>query len=137
MGGAWDRNLQLDLDAIEAWGAVVVTTLIEDHEFDRLQVKDVEGEIRRRHTQWMHLPIEDVSVPGAGFEATWADRAEGSRDHRPTRWCTLRRIGYPEVIHFQNRLEQYNHRAGCMPMMLSNVFMGSEETTFRLQLQIE
>lgn len=79
MSGAWDRDLKLDLDAIKAWGAVVVITLIEDHEFELLHVKDLEGEVRQRHMEWMHLPIEDVSVPGAGFETTWAARSEGIR----------------------------------------------------------
>lgn len=96
MSGAWDRDLQLDLDAVAAWGAVVVITLIEDHEFDLLQVRGLEGEVRRRHMEWIHLPIVDVSVPGAGFEAAWADRAEGIRARL--------RDGFDVVVHCRGGL---------------------------------
>ena len=42
-GGAWDRDLDVDLDAIKAWGAKGVLSLIEDHEFDMLSVRLEEG----------------------------------------------------------------------------------------------
>jgi ADP-ribosyl-[dinitrogen reductase] hydrolase len=37
-GAAWDRDLDLDMDAIKGWGANAVLSLIEDHEFEMLGV---------------------------------------------------------------------------------------------------
>ena len=34
--GSWDRDLALDLDAIAAWGAAAVLTLLEDQEIEAL-----------------------------------------------------------------------------------------------------
>ena len=79
LGGAWDRDLLVDLDAIEAWGAVAVVSLIEDHELDLLAVRALGPEVRRRHMEWIHLPIRDVSVPDDAFEAAWRECAEGVR----------------------------------------------------------
>jgi ADP-ribosyl-[dinitrogen reductase] hydrolase len=36
--GTWDRDLALDLDAVQKWGASAVVTLIEDHELELLRV---------------------------------------------------------------------------------------------------
>lgn len=77
--GAWHRDLGLDLDAIADWGASAVITLIEDHEIDHLQVRDLGREVERRYMQWLHLPIQDVSVPGPTFEAAWEAQGEGIR----------------------------------------------------------
>ncbi|MEX6724714.1 ADP-ribosylglycohydrolase family protein [Parapedomonas caeni] len=71
MSGHWNRCLETDLDTIRDWNAAAVVTLIEDHEFDALQVRDLGEEVQRRHMAWYHLPIPDVSVPGADFEAAW------------------------------------------------------------------
>ena len=37
-GAAWDRDLDLDMDAIKGWGANAALSLIEDHEFEMLGV---------------------------------------------------------------------------------------------------
>ena len=37
-GAAWDRDLDLDMDAIKGWGANAVLSLIEDYEFEMLGV---------------------------------------------------------------------------------------------------
>ena len=39
MSGAWDRDLGLDLDAVKAWGAAAVVTLVEAHELTLLRVE--------------------------------------------------------------------------------------------------
>ena len=70
--GAWDRDLGVDLDAVAAWGAVAVVTLVEEHELRALQVEHLGVEVEARHMDWLHLPIPDVSVPGPGFEMAWA-----------------------------------------------------------------
>jgi protein-tyrosine phosphatase len=69
--GDWARDLDADLDAIRDWGAQVVVTLIEDHEFDLLRVTDLPRGVERRGLAWHHLPIRDVSIPAATFEERW------------------------------------------------------------------
>lgn len=70
--GAWERDLDLDLNAITAWGAKLVVTLIEPAELTILKVPHLGQEIRSRGIQWRHLPISDFSVPGEAFEQQWA-----------------------------------------------------------------
>lgn len=69
--GEWARDLDEDLDAIRGWGADVVVTLIEDHEFDLLRVRDLPHGVAKRGMTWHHLPIEDVSIPDGRFEEQW------------------------------------------------------------------
>jgi ADP-ribosyl-[dinitrogen reductase] hydrolase len=67
--GAWDRDLGLDIQRIADWGAAAVLTLIEDHEICTLKVDGLGEAVRTRHMDWLHLPIPDVSIPDARFEA--------------------------------------------------------------------
>ena len=46
--GAWARDLAVDLDAIAAWGARLVLTLVEPHELAALQVPQLGAEVQRR-----------------------------------------------------------------------------------------
>jgi ADP-ribosyl-[dinitrogen reductase] hydrolase len=96
MTGSWARDLGLDLDAIEAWGAVAVVTLIEHHEIVSLNVERLGEEVRRRHMHWLHLPIADFSVPGPAFEAAWIDAGEGIRARL--------RDGFDIVVHCKGGL---------------------------------
>lgn len=77
--GAWDRDLGIDLDAISAFGAAAIVTLIEDHEINQLGVGGIGEEIARRHMDWLHMPIADVSVPGPEFEQAWEVHGPGLR----------------------------------------------------------
>lgn len=77
--GAWNRDLSLDLDAITAWNAVAVVTLVEGHELERLNVPQLGAEVRARHVDWHHLPIPDGGIPDAAFEAVWEEVGEGLR----------------------------------------------------------
>jgi ADP-ribosyl-[dinitrogen reductase] hydrolase len=79
MSGPWARDLDIDLDAIADWGAVAVVTLIEDHEFRTLKVPTLGAAVARRHMDWFHLPIRDVSIPDGGFEKAWQDVGQGLR----------------------------------------------------------
>lgn len=75
--GPWRRDLGVDLDAIRDWGAAAVVTLVESHELTSLRVERLGDETVRRGMRWFHLPIVDVSVPDAAFEARWhVDGAE-------------------------------------------------------------
>lgn len=69
--GKWERDLDLDLDAIRDWGAAAVITLIEGDEFSMLQVERLGEAVAERHMDWFHLPITDVSVPDNRFEVLW------------------------------------------------------------------
>ena len=67
----WDRDLALDLDAIESWKAAAVVTLIEDAEFEMLGVSALGPMVLARGIEWHHLPIVDVSPPDDRFEKKW------------------------------------------------------------------
>jgi ADP-ribosyl-[dinitrogen reductase] hydrolase len=69
--GNWRRDLATDLDAVKAWGADAVVSLIEDHEFETLAIPTLGAEVRARGMEWIHAPIRDVSVPDAAFDVAW------------------------------------------------------------------
>src|SRR5689334_9095328 len=71
MSGYWDRDLNLDLDAIQNWGAAAVVTLVEQQELALLRVEHLGEEVVRRGMRWFHLPIVDVSTPDKVFERDW------------------------------------------------------------------
>jgi protein-tyrosine phosphatase len=70
-GAPWARDIGLDLDVIQAWGASAVVTLVEGHELISLRVPDLGERILERGVRWHHLPIADLNAPGPGFEAGW------------------------------------------------------------------
>jgi protein-tyrosine phosphatase len=70
-GSVWARDLEADIAAIAAWGASAVVTLIEEHEFELLQVEALPAAVRAAGIAWYHLPIEDVSAPDERFEQAW------------------------------------------------------------------
>jgi hypothetical protein len=70
--GAWARDLAIDLDAVSAWGARLVLTLVEPAELVALQVPHLGDEVQGRGMAWRHLPIADFSVPTEAFEQQWA-----------------------------------------------------------------
>jgi len=98
--GGCDRDLALDLDAIEAWGAAAVVCLMEAHELDRLGVPGLGQAVTDRYLSWVHLPIPDVSVPAERFERAWrveGDRLRGLlRSGIPERW--VERLAWREEI---------------------------------------
>jgi ADP-ribosyl-[dinitrogen reductase] hydrolase len=76
----WNRDLCMDTEDITTWGASTVVTLIEDHEFRLLGVKDMERHVHDCGMKWLHLPITDVSVPDQRFEDAW--KTAGAEIHR-------------------------------------------------------
>lgn len=96
MTGPWARDLGADLAAIRDWGAKTLVTLIEDHEFELLEVPDLGLRAREVGLAWHPLPIRDVDVPGEAFEAGW--RVEG-----PALLASLRR-GERIVVHCRGGL---------------------------------
>ena len=77
--GSWDRDLNLDLDAIRSWGAAAIVTLVEPHELTLLRVERLGEETARRGMRWFHLPIADVSTPDEEFERRWEVEGEEIR----------------------------------------------------------
>lgn len=69
--GVWARDLGLDIDAIRAWGAAAVVTLMEMHEHNELGVQDLPEEIWGAEMEWFHLPIVDQRAPDAAFMQRW------------------------------------------------------------------
>ena len=97
ISGAWKRDLDTDLDAIQRWGATAVVTLIEKREFDLLKVRDLPTKVRDRHMEWWHLPIQDgKSPPARGFEDRWAVAGEALRDRL--------RLGFDVLVHCRGGL---------------------------------
>lgn len=94
--GHWDRDLKLDLEAIAAWNAAVIVTLIEEHEFAMLGVQDLGRAVRDHHMLWCHLPIRDVSVPAQAFEDAWIEVGAGLR--------AIIRDGFNVVVHCKGGL---------------------------------
>lgn len=78
--GAWDRDLALDLDAIVAWGAMLVVTLVEPSELKSLKVPHLGDEVQKRGMEWRHLPIADYSTPTESFEQVWEKEGRTIRD---------------------------------------------------------
>lgn len=71
-GAAWDRDLDLDLDAIKGWGTSAVLSLIEDHEFERLGVPKLGEAVKARGIDWFHFPVRDLDTPADDAMETWA-----------------------------------------------------------------
>ncbi len=90
-GGAWDRNLGADLEAVRAWKPDIVIALLEDREYAPLGVPDFRRAVAEAGLPWVFAPIRDGGVPGAEFERTW--RAVGPRV------CDVLRRGGRVLIH--------------------------------------
>lgn len=102
--GAWARDLAIDLDAIAAWGACLVLTLVEPAELVALKVPNLGQEVERRGMSWRHLPIVDYSVPDAAFEEAWLVDGPEIR--------TFLRYGRDVVVHCKGGLGRAGMIAG-------------------------
>ena len=71
VSGIWRRDMAIDLDAIQRWGAVAVLTLMPLDELRAVQAEGIGDACEARGMEWYHLPITDVDVPDAAFEAAW------------------------------------------------------------------
>ena len=122
-GAPWARDLGLDLDVIQDWGATAVLTLVEDHELLKLKVPDFGERIRARGLQWYHRPIVDLSVPGPGFDAAW-----------PATAAQLRQIvagGGRVLVHCRGGLGRAGTIAACLLVELG---VSPEEAVLRVRM---
>jgi predicted protein tyrosine phosphatase len=78
--GAWQRDIEIDLDVIAAWGAKLVLTLLEPAEIRALKVPHLGQRIQSRRMEWRHLPIADYSVPTEAFEQQWTSQGREIRE---------------------------------------------------------
>lgn len=96
LSGAWARDLAVDLDAIAAWRARLVVTLVEPAELVALRVPRLGEEVLARGLDWRLLPIPDYSVPSAAFERRWEGEGRAVR--------ALLRGGGDVVVHCKGGL---------------------------------
>lgn len=117
--GAWDRDLNLDVQVIADWGATAVLTLVEPHELANLKVEGLGEAVRARHMDWLHAPIQDVSTPDLGFEAAWVRIGEDLRARL--------RAGFDVVVHCKGGLG----RAGMIAARLCVELGAAPEAAIR------
>ena len=79
MTGRWARDLATDLDSVRDWGASTVVTLVEAQELTALKVENLGAEVAVRGMRWFHLPIRDITAPGASFQEAWGEAGAALR----------------------------------------------------------
>ena len=120
MTGTWARDLEIDLDAIQHWGATAVVSLITDEEFDLLSVRGLPGAVRDRHMEWWHAPIPDGWPPGPDFGGAWEVAGEAIRDRLI--------LGFDVLVHCRGGLG----RAGTVAARLLVELGASPDDAIRL-----
>jgi ADP-ribosyl-[dinitrogen reductase] hydrolase len=75
------EDFDADLDAIVAFGATRLVTLMEPDElaFIGIDPKRLNREATVRGLQWLHLPIRNLSTPSSNWEANWLKAGEELR----------------------------------------------------------
>ena len=68
--GDWNRDLALDFQAIREWNPAVVISLIEDHEYEALQVQETAHHLPPG-VLYLRMPIPDMSTPDSDWELNW------------------------------------------------------------------
>ena len=83
------HHFEADLDTIAAFGATRLVTLMEPDELAMIGIvpKRLDRELRARGLAWLHLPIRNLSVPGASWEANWLSAGEGLRGELAAGGC--------------------------------------------------
>ena len=71
----WDRDLLTDVEAIRDWGACAVITLLEDYEFDELNLNRMafNRAVVNNNMEWRHIRILDGGIPDERFDDIWYD----------------------------------------------------------------
>lgn len=71
ISGVWERDLDVDLQAIRDWGAQAIVNLMEEHEYDLLRIPDYVERVSSYPMTYFHLPIVDVHPPDKRFLRLW------------------------------------------------------------------
>ena len=61
--GGWNRDLDIDISAIEDSGATLVVSLVEETEMKDLGVQGLGKAILARELEWIHIPFQDTTAP--------------------------------------------------------------------------
>ena len=61
--GSWDRQLDVDLQALMDMGVSRLISLITEEDMHVLRVKALPEELQKRGMQWDHLPLPDTWAP--------------------------------------------------------------------------
>jgi len=67
----WRRDLDRDLRVILDWQARVLVSLIENYEFEVLDVSELARKTADLGIRWLHLPIAEGCLPDIRFEKAW------------------------------------------------------------------
>ena len=70
-------SIASDLEAMRAWGASGLVSLVETEEFWALDIQELPRVAEAAGLWWLHLPMVDMGVPDEYFEAHWT--REGPR----------------------------------------------------------
>ncbi len=73
--GGGEGALTRDLADVRASGASVLVTLLPDDELRSLGVARIGSLAEAQGLRWLHLPVDDMRVPGEGFEIRWHEAA--------------------------------------------------------------
>lgn len=71
LSGAFQRDLSLDLDRVQSWGAAAVLTLMSKDELSAFKVAQLGDEVENRGMLWFQLPVANHHLPDADFECRW------------------------------------------------------------------
>ena len=69
--GPWRRDLDRDLRVILDWQARVLVSLIENYEFEALDVAELARKTADLGIRWLHLPIAEGCLPDMRLEKAW------------------------------------------------------------------
>jgi ADP-ribosyl-[dinitrogen reductase] hydrolase len=96
--GAWDRNLDDDMETIKAFGAKALVTLMSESELQSLAVPAhrFRDTTARLGLKWFQLPIPDEGIPDQRFEELWTNAGPRLR--------VLLKDGHNIVIHCKGGL---------------------------------
>ncbi|WP_266180216.1 protein-tyrosine phosphatase family protein [Dyella humicola] len=72
-GGTWQRDLDVDLQAIKRWGADVLITLLEQEELTELAIAPLASRAEAAGLRWFGLPITDGAAPDDRFLVPWSE----------------------------------------------------------------
>ena len=70
-GGRWDRDLDIDIEAVRTWKPDLVLSLLEEHEYAGLGIPQFRETAIRAGVPWEFAPIPDGGVPGPEFDLAW------------------------------------------------------------------
>ena len=69
--GSWDRQLDVDVQALVDMGVSHLVSLITKEDMQMLRVTDLPGEVAHQGLAWDHLPLPDTTAP----TQSWMEQA--------------------------------------------------------------